>query len=52
MASSILKNNFTGGIVGKRLWGQYNSGNYQYGCSKLENFRVLAQAESREDIHS
>jgi len=43
MASNVLRNNFTQGIVSQRLWGQYNSAYYQNGCAKLENFIIHPQ---------
>ena len=43
MATSILKNDFTGGIMSPRLYGRYNSAPYQNGCMKLKNFAIMPQ---------
>ena len=43
MATSILKNDFTGGIISPRLYGRYNSAIYQNGCMRLKNFAIMPQ---------
>ena len=43
MATSILKNDFTGGIISPRLYGRYNSAAYQNGCMRLKNFAIMPQ---------
>lgn len=43
MATSVLKNDFTGGIISPRLYGRYNSAPYQNGCMRLKNFAIMPQ---------
>lgn len=43
MSSSVIKNDFTAGILSARLYGRYNSAPYQNGCMRLRNFAIMPQ---------
>lgn len=41
--SSVIKNDFTAGILSPRLYGRYNSVPYQNGCMRLTNWTIMPQ---------
>ena len=41
--SSVIKNDFTAGILSPRLYGRYNSAPYQNGCMRLKNWTIMPQ---------
>ena len=43
MAASVIRNDFSAGIISARLFGRYNSAPYQNGAMRLVNFAIMPQ---------